>query len=112
MRRIPDKLKLDILNDPYYEKCARQSDGSCGGRITFEHVLIFAGKQLNQKFAIIPLCCYHHAVNEYQDGGDLNKEKNEWIALNRATDVELKAISKAVDYIHKRNYLNDIYQGN
>lgn len=110
MRRIPDKLKEDMANDPYYKVCARKADSGCGGRITWEHVFIYAGRQLNEKWSIIPLCEYHHAVNNYQDNGDLQKEKNEWIALNRATDMELQRISKAVNYIHKRDYLNNKYE--
>ena len=109
MRKISEELKEDILQDPYYEKCARQKDGSCDGRITFEHSIIFKGSQLNEKYAIIPLCEYHHAVNQYQDGGDLNKEINECISLNRATKSELQAISKAIDYTHRLNYLNNKY---
>ena len=109
MRPIPLKLREEIASDPYYKVCARIKDGGCGGRITWEHAIIFRGRQLNKKWAIIPLCARHHAVNEYQDSGSLNKEKNVWIALMRATDEELERISKAVDYKHKRNYLNDKY---
>lgn len=100
---------MEISSDPYYETCARKFDGGCKGRITWEHAIIYAGRQLNEKWAIIPLCSYHHAVDEYQDGGDLNKEKNEWIALNRATDEELEEVSDAIDYKAKRDRLNKKY---
>jgi hypothetical protein len=112
MRTIPSKLREEMANDPYYKICSRSKDGGCAGKITWEHVFIFAGRQINERWAIIPLCEKHHAVNTYQDRGDLDKEKNEWIALNRATDEELQAISKAVNYKHKRDYLNAKYQGN
>ena len=105
MRKIPQKLKDEILADPFYIKCARA--GGCKGRITWEHAIIFQGRQLNEKWAIIPLCEYHHAVGIYQDCGDLNKEENERIALNRATDQELLAVSKAIDYLSRRKYLNE-----
>ena len=39
----------------------------------------------------------------------LNKEINVWIALNRATDEELKKYSKAIDYIRMREVLNKKY---
>lgn len=106
MRPIPQALKKQILTDPYYLQCARSSEGGCEGRITFEHAIIYAGKQLNELWAIIPLCEYHHAVNQFQDGGNLNKMENIRIALNRATDAELERISKAIDYRALRDRLN------
>jgi hypothetical protein len=109
MSPIPPRLLKDILADPYYKFCSREKDGNCKGRITLEHAIIFAGKQLQEKWSIIPLCAYHHAVDEFQDGGDLQKEKNVWIALNRATDKELLKVSKAVDYVRKREVLNNKY---
>lgn len=110
MRPIPQKLKEAILADPFYKKCARHQDGSCEGRITWEHALIFAGKQVNELYAIIPLCEYHHAVGRFQDGGDLDKDRNIQIALDRASNEQLEAISKVIDYKAKRDYLNGIYK--
>ena len=48
-------------------------------------------------------------MDKWQDCGILNKEINEWIALNRASDEELEAVSKAIDYKRKREYLNGKY---
>tara|TARA_R110000868_G_scaffold160448_8_gene390088 strand:+ start:339 stop:674 length:336 start_codon:yes stop_codon:yes gene_type:complete len=76
--------------DPYYKVCARASEGTCRGKITWEHALIYAGRQIQEKWAIIPLCEWHHAVNKFQDSGDLNKRLNELIALLRATPEDLK----------------------
>jgi hypothetical protein len=109
MRPIPQQLKNEMENDLYYKKCSRKGDGYCDGRITWEHCLIYAGRQINEKWAIIPLCEFHHAVNTYQDGKGLDKQKNVWIALNRATDNQLKEYSKVIDYIKMRNRLNKIY---
>lgn len=109
MRKIPESLRAEMANDPYYKRCARFEEGNCSGRITWEHAIIYAGKQLNEKWAIIPICEYHHAVDNFQDRGNLNKEKHIWIALNRATDSELLAVSKAINYIRLRNTLNEKY---
>ncbi len=109
MSKIPPKLLADILADPYYKKCCRAEDGGCDGRITFEHAIIFAGRQVQKKWCILPLCTYHHAVNEHQDGGNLIKAKNVWIALNRATDQELEEVSKVVPYKFMRQRLNETY---
>lgn len=109
MSKIPPELLALLLADPFYKGCARAGwhDHVCDGKITFEHAIIFGGKQLQEKFAIIPLCEKAHAVNNHQDGGDLNKEINVWIALNRATVDEIRRISKAVNYTHKLKILGD-----
>lgn len=107
MRKISAKVKKQLNAEP--NVCARKKDGNCAGRITWEHAIIYGGKQLDEPWAIIKLCAYHHAVDEYQDGGDLQKEKNVWIALNRATNQELIAVSKAIKYIKLRERLNKKY---
>ena len=109
MRPISSKNKAIIDSDPYYKVCARHLDGSCDGRITIEHALIFRGKQIDELWNFVPLCEYHHAVGKYQDGGNLIKEINVWIALNRATVDELREVSKVVPYINMRERLNKLY---
>lgn len=111
MRAIPKKLRNEMAADPFYSKCSREGllGHTCDGRITWEHVFIFSGRQVNKIWAIIPLCEKGHSVDHYQDGGDLDKHINEWIALNRATVEELVEVSKARNYVHYRDYLNGIY---
>lgn len=110
-RVIPQELRAEMALDPYYSICAKKGrfDHVCSGRITWEHAVIYASNKVQKKWAIIPLCEFAHSVNTHQDGGDLNKEINLWIAVNRATDDELRAISKAMDYIHHRAWLNAKY---
>lgn len=86
---IPPKLKAELLASSWYKTCARKC-GDCDGRITFEHAIIYGGRQVNKKWAIIPLCEYHHSVGLYQDGGDLNKEINEYIAISRMTGEDMR----------------------
>jgi len=107
MRKVSTRVRRILESEP--DICARIEDGECGGGLTWEHSIIFKGSQLDEAWAIIKLCERHHAVNTYQDGGDLQKEKNVWIALNRATDQELVAVSKAIDYKKLRERLNKIY---
>lgn len=112
MRKLGEELKKKLSSNPEYRKCIRYEwlkDHTCNGRITWEHAIIFGGKQLNEPWAIIPICAYAHSVDKWQDCGILNKEINEWIALNRASDEELEAVSKAIDYKRKREYLNGKY---
>lgn len=108
---IPLKMRAEMSRDPFYKACALRGwhEHTCEGKITWEHALIHAGKKVQLPFAIVPLCEKAHAVNFFQDAGTMRKELNVWVALNRATDDELKALSKAVDYLHMRSYLNSRY---
>ncbi len=111
MTPIPKKLREDLANDPYYQYCARKNlfGHTCSGRITWEHALIHKGRRLNTRFAIIPICECAHSVDNFQDGGEMNKEVHVWIALNRASEDELRGISEAVDYLALRERLNAKY---
>lgn len=108
---IPMKIRREISIDPLYKTCALfgQEGHECGGRITFEHAIMFSGKRYQTKWAIIPLCARGHEVDQFQDAHTMNKELNIWVALNNATDEELRAISKAKDYIFERDRLNKKY---
>ena len=87
----------------------RASEGDCNGRITKEHAIIHAGKQLQDEWAILDICAFHHGVDRFQDRGNLNKEKHIWIALNRAPEARLRELSKGEDKIALRDRLNVIY---
>lgn len=102
MNSIPKPLN-DILNaDPYYLKCCLRMLGGCSGRIERHHALIYAGRQYQAKFCIVPACHYHHDLARRSD----IKERFDWVLLNRATDDEIRAISKAIDYRVVRDRLN------
>lgn len=109
MRKISPEDKEYINADKFFKTCIRAKEGTCKGRITIDHVLIFAGKQIAELWNYIPNCEYHHGVENYQDKGDLNKEINTWAALNRATDLELMPYCKAINYITMRDKLNKKY---
>ena len=86
------KMLQEILSDEINRKCIRIKTGQCEGRITLEHAIIFAGKQVNEKWAILPVCEYHHAVGIYQDGGDLDKRYHEYVALSRLMSLSSEEI--------------------
>jgi hypothetical protein len=109
MRPISKKVNQELDNDPRMKVCARRDEGNCQGRITREHALIFAGRQLDEAWAILGICAFHHEVDEFQDCGDLNKEKHEWLALLQAPEGRLKELSKAINYEQKLKYLNSKY---
>lgn len=112
MNNIPAKLKKTLAADPEYRHCLRweylqdhfcQPDPISGKIIEWEHAIIFGGKQVQERWAIIPICWWAHR------GPGLVKEINVWIALMRAPEERLLQLSKAVNLIRERNRLNSIY---
>lgn len=97
MNNVPKHLKEKWSKEK--PRCCREDEGNCQGRLTKDHTIIFAGKQLQEDWAIVDVCEFHHGVNKFQDSGDLNREKHTYISLCRATDDDLRRISKAVDYL-------------
>lgn len=106
---IPKKLRDALKEDPEYKICSLHGHGECAGRITWEHAILYAGKRINERWAIIPLCELHHAVGRFQDAGTCRKDLNVWVALNRASDDDLARYSKVVDYKREKERLNGIY---
>lgn len=110
MSSIPKNMREEMANDPFYSTCARNAlleDHTCQGRITWEHAMYYAGRKIQAKWAVVPLCEFAHSVNHFQEGGILNKQINRWIALNRATDKELNEFPKGF-FTLERNRLNKI----
>lgn len=97
MRPIPAKLRAQIDADPYFKFCARQNV-DCDGRITIEHAWIYAGQQINELWAFVPLCWHHHL------GAGLDKEENQRLSLMRATDEDLAKYPRK-DWAHIKRYL-------
>ncbi len=97
MRPIPIKLRNQIASDSYMQVCARK-DYECNGRITWEHAFIYSGRQINEAWAIIPLCEYHHL------GQGMNKRINEQIAISRATEEDLQKYPKRDWNLLKNRY--------
>lgn len=111
MQAIPSSLREELAEDPFYTKCSRKvllNDHICrpdpltGKLIEWEHAFIYAGNQIQEKWAIIPICYLVHR------GGKLNKEVNEWIALNRASEEDLTKYPKR-DWKQRKAYLNAKY---
>ena len=98
MRKIPKKLLEEMLADPFYKICC--ISGRSDEKIELHHNFIFANRQINEAWCILPLSkSIHDRITDYKDHCD-------WIMLNRASDETLKKYSKAIDLIRKRDYLN------
>lgn len=102
MRPIPPQMRQSMDSDPYYHKCAVSG---AVGRVEWHHNLIFAGRQVNEPWAIIPLAPEIHD----QARNTEMRETLDWIMLNRASDDELRPYCKAIDYIGMRKRLNEKY---
>jgi hypothetical protein len=101
MQKIPKPLVEEMENDTFYKKCC--ITGETKGKIDWHHNLIYAGKQVNRKFCILPLAqSVHREIVKH-------KEICDWIMLNRATEQELAEFSKAIDYKRARDKLNEKY---
>lgn len=103
-------LREEVGIDPEYSRCALQGlqFGACGGRVTREHSLIHAERKIQERWAIIPCCAAHHGVDFFQDAPtEAPKDVRVWVALNRATDDELRPFSRVINYIRERARLNE-----
>jgi len=108
MRKISKRVRDRILGSEFYDTCCRKDERDCDGGITWEHALIYAGRQMDEVFAILPVCEFHHAINMYQDGGKMDKKKHEWIAISRMTQEDKIKYSKR-NWSQELSALNSVY---
>jgi hypothetical protein len=101
MRAIPEKLKKEIEEDPFYEQCC--ITGSYG--VSLEHCWIYAGKQINEKWAIVPL---RRDLNTSHPPKEV-KEKCRLVSLERATKNDLAKYPKK-DWEQEYKYLIKRYE--
>lgn len=108
MRPIPKKLLNEMLADPFYKTCIYQSKGApnhdCRGRITLEHAWKYQGRQINEKWAIVPCCLAHNS------GEAMDKRYNEFRALERADITEVQNKYPKRDWWQELHYLQTIYK--
>jgi hypothetical protein len=96
---IPDDIREEMLKDKFYKKCC--VSGRKDERIEWHHNLIYASKQIQEKFCILPLLkSVHRDIVKH-------KEKCDWIMLNRASEQQLTKYSKVINYRHKLKILNE-----
>lgn len=87
MRPIPAKLRKELGEDWFMKRCIYERPDApnrkCRGRITFEHAFLYAGRQINEKWAILPCCEAHNS------GEAMVKDFNRYVALERANLEDL-----------------------
>lgn len=104
MRPIPKEMREQMGNDKYYKVCCIK-DSTCSGRIEFHHVWIYAAKQINEIWAIVPVCHSHHdrVTKEVEI-----KEKLEAVSLARTKKDDLllypkKNWEQIINYLKSKN---------
>jgi len=91
---IPPKLREDLSNDPFMKKCC--ITGRTDGKIDWHHNMTWQGKNVQEKFAILPV---HNSIHQYHNGLTSEvKEKLNRIMVSRMTEEQLDYYSKAVNY--------------
>lgn len=101
MRPIPLDLREEMAGDKFYKKCCL-----CGSHpVQWHHNLIFAGRQVNEKECILPVCevCHNLARNTE------TKEKLDLIMLTRMCPLQMKRYSKASNLFQRYKYLTNKY---
>lgn len=84
MSKIPSWLREELTHDKFMRRCIlADSRDQCRGRVQWHHVWKYAGKQIQEVFAVMPLCTRHHEY-EYRFRDIIKR-----ISLSRATPQEL-----------------------
>jgi len=82
MRPISPRVRKQIDSDPFYNQCC-----ICGSKqVILHHVWIYSGKQIDEAWAIVPVCEEHHDnCHTKKDLDIVNKIK--YISITRATNL-------------------------
>ena len=97
MRKIPTQLREEMANDPFYKTCCLGGSG----KIEWHHNLIYAGRQVNEKWCILPLSQEMHRIADRKD----IKAKLNRIMLSRATKEDLARYPK-VNWLQMKLWLD------
>ena len=102
MRPIPLKIRKQLAEDPNMKVCIYTSEDApnhdCGGRITFEHAIVYSGRQVTDAWATVP-CCENH-----NSGRAMVKTYNRLRALEKATPEDLAKYPR-VDWEQEKRFL-------
>ena len=102
---IPIPLRNELEKDPFYKKCC--ITWRTDGKIDWHHNMTWGGKNLQEKFAILPV---HNDIHQYHRKITSEvKEKLNWVMVNRMSEDELSYYSKAIDYKELKIRLNKKY---
>lgn len=104
MNAIPKKLKEEMAADPYYKVCCVTGLRAPTVKIEWHHNFIFAGKQVQEKWCILPVSEAIHILARQSD----TREKLDLIMLNRADPEVFVRFSRA-NLTQRHKYLKQKY---
>lgn len=95
MSPIPPKLRKKMNDDAFMRRCVF-NNAECRGtfsertmKIEWHHAFTYKGRQIQEWWAIVPLCWYHH------QGPGFDSNKCRWLAMRRmGTNDFLEALQK------------------
>ena len=100
MRPIPPKLRKEIAEDPFMDKCCITGSSN----VSWEHCWLYGPSQINEKWAIVPL---DRELNTSHPPKEV-KEKCRLISLRRATKEDLAKYPKK-NWMQIYKYLSEKY---
>jgi len=86
MRPIPTKLRKKLVANPWYSRCCLSGWTTDSAQIEWHHNFIYAGKQVNEEWCILPLRADIHANVHNQEIRELLR----WIMLSRAPEEAIQ----------------------
>src|SRR5438067_1869663 len=59
---IPAEMREQLADDPFMQRCILDNVAGtfCEGRIEWDHSFTYAGKRINEPWALLPVCHAHH----------------------------------------------------
>lgn len=102
MRKIPPSIREQINKDPFFKECCLCHTEK--GKIEIHHNFIYAGKQADALFTLLPLCVEHHNLADYTKV----KEKLDWIMIGRMVWSDFSVYPR-YNWKQREEYLDEIF---
>jgi len=105
MNPIPQKLRNEMAADPFYKECCLTGTPARFEKVDWHHCWKFAGKQINEKWAIVPVWWYMHSPlgsPESVHNCRMTEIQIKLISLGRATKEDLAKYPMDWDKERKR----------
>ena len=106
MRRVSKRVKDQLLDDPFMLRCC--FPGCSKEEVEWNHALKYAGRQVDEPYAIVPHCYTHHRGKFGTIDADVSMYC-EYIAIDRGL-VHLLAEYPRSDWEQRLHYLTTIYE--
>lgn len=100
---IPGKIRKVLELDPFMKRCFRHGEGDCAGCVEWEHAWMYAGRKIQERWAIVPAC-----KSQHHQGPKLDKNLNRYAAILRMTPEEWNETQRRyprIDWEQQKNWL-------